>query len=96
MAPKEIEAAFGDTLPVLATFSFSEQDAELLQLQMIKKKRAPSSIRKPTPLAKDSIQSYPGPIKPYQLSNLNDDLEAEARTLEVGKKTSRSKKPKKD
>jgi hypothetical protein len=81
LGASKLAAGLGERLPVRAEFSFSEKEAEVLQTQMILKK-------KPSPLAPTktaqivNLPVYAAPLKPSQMSDLKEDIESEEGSLE--------------
>ncbi|MBX3021403.1 MAG: hypothetical protein KF799_06955 [Bdellovibrionales bacterium] len=86
--PSEVEAALGDTVPLRAEFTFSDQEAEAVQTQLILKKKAkgPASV---TPPVVYKGPTYPGAVSEKQLSSLKEDIESEAQSSEPDKTTAK-------
>lgn len=85
--PAEVDEALGDNKPLRAEFTFSDQEAETIQTQMISKKKGkgPASVAPPVVL---KGPSYPAPISPSQLSSLKEDVESEALSTDPAKPVS--------
>lgn len=94
LSPTDIQNVVADRAPIRADFSFSDRDADAVQMQIITRKKGknPASVEPPIVF---KGPSYPAPVTKQQLSAIRENLdEEEALVAGPHKVASKAKKKK--